>query len=303
MLIGLKILPQPASKVRLAFAGDIMLGRDVAAAHHDGSWEDTLGVLTPYLKDTDIAFANLESPLTLAPLVGGGLDLRAPPEAVHALTAAGFHAVGLANNHALDAGSLGLEETRSNLRDVGIEPLGPLLTPWRVRSNGMNLVWFAFDDTSQALDINTIQNELDVSRDNADLIIVSIHWGSELQPAPNPRQRYVAASLAAVGADIIIGHHPHVIQSVEWVWGDGRGRPTLVVFSLGNALFDQPAPPASRYAAVLLLEAGRTGIGRVCGLLFEVDPRTWNAVPAGTAAVETTTRNIGLNCILQIQNH
>jgi poly-gamma-glutamate synthesis protein (capsule biosynthesis protein) len=302
MLIGVYVLPKPASKIRLAFAGDIMLGRDVAAAHHDGSWEDTLGALTPYLKETDIAFANLESPLTHAPFVGVGLDLRAPPEAVHALTAAGFHAVGLANNHTLDAGSLGVEETRSTLLAAGIEPLGPSKTPWRVRPQGMNLVWFAFDDTSQSLDTNMIQRELDASRDDADLIIVSIHWGSELQPAPNPRQRFLAASLAAAGVDIIIGHHPHVIQSVEWVWGDGRGRPTLVAFSLGNALFDQPAPPASRYAALLLVEAGRTGIGSVCGLAFEVDPRTWDAVPAGTAATNTTTRNLGLNCVLQVQS-
>jgi poly-gamma-glutamate synthesis protein (capsule biosynthesis protein) len=296
MLIGVMVLPQPASKIHLAFAGDVMLGRDVAAAHQRDGWEEVLVVLTPIMAGSDIAFANLESPLTRAPLVDGGLDLRAPPEAVHALDVAGFHVVGLANNHALDAGSLGLEETRSTLHAVGIEPLGPSPTPWKIHSDAMTLIWFAFDDTSHALDPRMIRDVITASRDEADLIIVSVHWGSELQSAPNPRQRSLAATLAEAGADIIIGHHPHVAQSVEWVWGDGRGRPTLVAFSLGNALFDQPSPPASRYAAILLVEASRTGIGRVCASHFEIDPSTWDAKPAGPAAVETTSRNLGLDC-------
>ncbi|MBE9506953.1 MAG: CapA family protein, partial [Chloroflexi bacterium] len=79
----------------------------------------------------------------------------------------------------------------------------------------------------------------------ANVIIVSIHWGGEYQAAPNSRQQAIASSLAGAGADIIIGHGPHVLQRVEWV-GE-----TLVAYSLGNFLFDQPYPADCRQGAIL----------------------------------------------------
>lgn len=99
----------------------------------------------------------------------------------------------------------------------------------------------------------------------------------------------MAGVLAEAGADIIVGHHPHGLQPVEWVWGEGRGRPTLVAYSLGNALFDQGAPPSARYGALLMVDVNRLGVKDVCVIPFQIDPTTWST----SAASSTTAVSIG----------
>ena len=107
----------------LAFVGDVMLGRGVAQAL-EGDWEAAFAAVQLWLAEADLAFANLESPLTtmqsLPSLPPSKHDLRAPREAVAALQVAGFDVVSLANNHALDAGEAGLQETVDVLRASGI---------------------------------------------------------------------------------------------------------------------------------------------------------------------------------------
>ncbi len=273
------ILTLPAGRsAQLIFAGDLMLGRGVAQAHADGDWDQALASITPVLTIADLAFANLESPLTHAPLVAASYDLRASPDVNTILSKAGFDLVSLANNHTFDAGPQGLGDTLQALQSAGILPIGPQETPQLTRVNGLTLAWYAFDDIRQPLDPQKIERLLATDRDRADLQIVSIHWGSEGKTTPNGRQRQLAQALANGGADLIVGHHPHVLQPVEWIWGNGRGRPTLVAFSLGNALFDQGAPPAARYGALLLVSVTPLGMKGVCALPFQIDPSSWNTM-------------------------
>ncbi len=237
----------------LAFVGDVMLGRGVAQAL-DGDWEAAFAGVQPWLARADLAFANLESPLTTAPLLpsspsvgeteGGLYDLRAPPEAVAALRAAGFDVVSLANNHALDAGGVGLAETVATLDAVEIAGVAD----WSPVYQSTNLPIYriiAFDDSLTPLDLEAAAGAVASAAERADVVIVSIHWGGEYQAAPGPRQQAVASALAAAGADLIVGHGPHVLQRVEWV-GE-----TLVAYSLGNFLFDQPYPADCRWGAIL----------------------------------------------------
>ena len=111
--------PADDRSLTLVLVGDVMLGRGVAQAL-DGDWGAAFAEVRPWLggeaQARRLVLANLESPLTALPQLGQGYDLRAPPEAVAALTAGGFDAVSLANNHALDAGPAGLDETASALR-------------------------------------------------------------------------------------------------------------------------------------------------------------------------------------------
>jgi poly-gamma-glutamate synthesis protein (capsule biosynthesis protein) len=283
--------PEPRT-VSLAFAGDVMLGRGVAVAHALDGWATALEYLAPYIAAADIGSANLESPLTDSPLLQPGLDLRAPQEAVEALSSAALSLVSLANNHASDAGAEGLLETRLALASAGLLSVGPEPQPLSLVRNGLRLTWIALDDTTGSLDLSEVHAAVAAARATSDLILVSIHWGSEWDVAASDRQRLVAGVLASSGADIIVGHHPHVVQSIEWVWGAGRGRPTLVAFSLGNALFDQASPPATRIGALLLAEADATGVRRACALPFEVDPRTWTAIPAGLPATTSVARRL-----------
>lgn len=191
---------------------------------------------------------------------GGLYDLRAPPEAVAALQAAGFDVVSLANNHALDAGEAGLAQTIATLETAGITGVvdwetGKLasreigkLVHWSSAYKPTNLPThrlLAFDDSATPLDLEAAAGAVTAAAERANVIIVSIHWGGEYQAAPSSRQQAIARSLAGAGADIIIGHGPHVLQRVEWV-GE-----TLVAYSLGNFLFDQPYPADCRQGAIL----------------------------------------------------
>jgi poly-gamma-glutamate capsule biosynthesis protein CapA/YwtB (metallophosphatase superfamily) len=297
ILLAVAVL-QPGETLTLALTGDVMLGRGVAQSHTQGGWEYTLAALAPCTAEADIAFANLESPLTFAPLIEDTYDLRAPPEASLALLKAGISVVSLANNHILDAGLQGMQDTRRSLRSIEIHPIDSDEGPWMTKVHEQSLSWFAFDDTLRPLEIEKLRIKLKSQRPIADLIVVSIHWGNELATVPNARQRQLAMELATAGADIIIGHHPHVLQPIEWIWGSGRGRPTLVAFSLGNTLFDQVAPPGTRYGAVLLVKIGPAGVESVCALPTQIDPTSWRTIYASPAATEVITRSLRLNCIL-----
>ncbi len=234
--------------VTLVFVGDVMLGRDVAVSL-GGDWADAFRDARPWLAGADLAMANLESPLTRVPFAGGRFDLRAPPEAVNALTSAGFDAVSLANNHALDGGPAGLAETLDTLQRAGIAAAtdpgirgnvrlrsGESVT---LRVRRLRISVLAFLDKDRVLDTEFVAQ----AAAEADLVVVLMHWGAEYYPV-TARQRALARELAAAGADLIVGQGPHVLQPVEKVGG------ALVAYSLGNFLFDQPFPD-TRQGAIL----------------------------------------------------
>jgi poly-gamma-glutamate synthesis protein (capsule biosynthesis protein) len=279
--LAIVLLPPGDNTLTLALTGDVMLGRSVAQARDEGGWEEALATLAPYVGVADLAFANLESPLTDAPLAGAGYDLRGPQEAVLALQSAGFDLVSLANNHALDAGASGLRDTQQALQAAGIDAVGPGVEVLLRRIDGLTLAWLAFDDVLRPLDVEQASGYVASARGRGDVLIVSIHWGVEYQGFPSARQRMLAETLAAAGADLIVGHHAHVLQPVEWIWGEGRGRPTLVIFGLGNALFDQGAPRETRQGVTLLVEIGAAGVRDVQAVPHAIEPGRWQAVPAG----------------------
>lgn len=234
--------PAPPT-LTLAFVGDVMLGRGVAQALN-GDWEAAFVDVRPWLVEADLTFANLESPLTTAPQSVAGYDLRASPESVAALCAAGFDVVSLANNHALNAGQAGLRETVDTLHAAGISAL----PGWQA---GGLVDWspayqfLAFDDSVAPLDLEAATEAVAAAAERPGSVVISIHWGGEYQAAPGPRQQAVARALAEAGAGIIVGHGPHVLQRVEW---EGE---TLVAYSLGNFLFDQLYPVDCRWGAIM----------------------------------------------------
>lgn len=248
MLCALVLLPllggesRPAC-ITLALAGDVMMGRDVAQTLA-GDWAVALEQMTPVLRGADLVLANLESPLTTAPQVATGYDLRAHPQAAPALRTAGFDALSLANNHALDAGPAGLAETAATLRGTGIVALLPGVAHCWTPQGYPSVCVLAFDDSSAPLS-GAIAAAQIADAAWADLTVVSLHWGAEYQAEPTPRQQALARTLANAGADLIFGHGPHVVQRVEKIDG------SLVAYSLGNLLFDQPFLADSRRGAIL----------------------------------------------------
>jgi poly-gamma-glutamate synthesis protein (capsule biosynthesis protein) len=184
----------------------------------------------------------------------------------------------------MDAGEEGLRDALSALHREGIAAVGPDAVPWASSASGLRIRVLAFDDSERDLDVSAAASQVAQQRSYSDLLVVSMHWGSEWEAAPSLRQHDLAASLAAAGADLIVGHGPHVLQEVAWLWGAGRGRPTLVAFSLGNAVFDTTAPPGARRSAVLMVTANGSGVLAVCAIPIELRPIDWDVDPAGEVA-------------------
>ncbi len=281
-------------EVTLALLGDIMLGRGVAAAHRtQESWETALRYLAPHLASADLALANLESPITMAPLIGASFDLRAAPLGLQALAVSGLDLLSVANNHIMDSGQPGLEDTQAALRRAGLTPLGPGLAPvWRT-VNGLRLAFLAFDDVASPVDLDAAVRAVTQAKEQGALPVVSIHWGREFRPGPEARQEQIAQALANAGVVLIWGHHPHVLQPLDWVKGEGRPGPALVAYSLGNALFDQLTPPDARRSALILVRIGATGVKSVKAYPFWIDPSCGCIVEASPGSTDAVLLRLG----------
>jgi len=297
------LFPTPARAdaptARLAFVGDIMLGREIgkAIAAHGAGYP--LDAVIPYLVGADLAFGNLESPLTTAKRVSGGYDLHALPAYGEVVKRAGFDLVALANNHATDHGRDGLAETMKTLDGLGIAWIGAGRNSDQAHAarietiRGLRIAFLAYEGLHATLPATASEagtawlepavavKEIATARAKADLVVVSVHWGVEYQALPTPSQKALAQQMADAGADLIVGHHPHVVEPVEWVQGAGRARPTLVAYSLGNFLFDQGFQDDVMQSAVLQCEVGAGGI--VAFGLLPIQMKPWQVVPADAA--------------------
>jgi poly-gamma-glutamate capsule biosynthesis protein CapA/YwtB (metallophosphatase superfamily) len=267
--------PSPRS-LRLALVGDVMLGRWVGQALCQNGragcdWPAALATLAPVLSGADLALANLESPLTSAPMTRENYDLRASPKSAQALSSAGLDLISLANNHIMDSGAAGLDETQAALRSWKLQAVGPDMDPvWRTFWN-LRIAFLAFQDVRPRMDFNAAADVVRQARKGGSLVVVSIHWGSEYQAGQNARQKEIAQALADAGAALVWGHHPHVLQPVVWLQGAGQPFRTLVAYSLGNALFDQKMLPDTRQSAVLLVTLNNNGVQEVQAVPFEID--------------------------------
>jgi capsule synthesis protein PGA_cap len=227
--------------VRLLFTGDILLSRQVEVEMQRtraSPWAGLDGVF----HDADWVAGNFEGaigPATECIVRGTAPCFAAPPTSAALLAAAGFSAVTIENNHAGDLGPAGRTHSREELRRSGILGLGFDRSPEFMHAGNLTIALIAVttvvaaDGHVQAIPSTTLAQKLRMARTLADLVIVSVHWGLELYDWPTPAQRQEAEWLIDNGADLIVGHHPHVVQAPECV----HGHP--VFFSLGNHVFDQ----------------------------------------------------------------
>lgn len=252
--------------VELIAVGDVMLGRGAADT------AQPLAAVAPWLAVADLTFGNLEAVLVdadtpSATAVTQPIRLHAPTTSVAHLTAAGFDLLSLANNHSLDAGPQGLAATAVRLHTAGVTPLGAgadaaaAYAPHIRHVNGLRLAFLAFNavpqpgDTAadaaqwQRAEWDGARAEWDeahavaavsAARTQADVVIVSMHWGYEYEPQADPAQQTAVTALFAAGADLVLGHHPHVVQALHVQRPDAPGaRTRLAAYSLGNFVFDQ----------------------------------------------------------------
>jgi gamma-polyglutamate biosynthesis protein CapA len=245
--------PPPAPGVRMLLGGDIMLSRYVgrlAREKHDPTWP--LHEVAPLLASADIAFANLESPFSDQ---GHGFDkgmvFHAEPEMIAALKTAGLDVVSTANNHVRDCGGHGIEFTLDLLAKNGILATGTATTAKLAHEGvivarkgvGFGFLGYTFDqsngnhndvdDRVAMMDVDQMIADVTSLGQRADVVIVSMHAGNEYQPSPNTLQQRFARAAIDAGASMVVGHHPHVVQTIE-SYGNG-----VIYYSLGNLVFDQ----------------------------------------------------------------
>lgn len=243
-------LPQSVieeGEVSVILVGDIMLGRTVAStslAKQD--WNYPFLKVAEYLNSSDLVFGNLENPIvSQCPISSAGTVFCALPDALAGLLYAGVDVVSLANNHIGDQGLRGTIETEKHLSEQGIDYTGrgELLVK-EVGNTKFGFLGFNLFNN------NLSQEDLDLIHDSdkmVDVLIVGVHWGVEYTPEPTEIQRVWAAQMVAEGADVIAGHHPHWVQSIDYIDG------SPVYYSLGNFVFDQMWSEPTRRGMVVRL--------------------------------------------------
>jgi poly-gamma-glutamate capsule biosynthesis protein CapA/YwtB (metallophosphatase superfamily) len=233
-----------ADDVRLLFAGDVLLSRQVAVEMRR-TGASPFDSIAPLFADADWSAGNLEGAIgTDADCVAAdrGLCFADADTTPQLLARAHLRAMSVENNHAADAGPVGRDRTRAALDAAGVLGLDFAHSPRFVRVGGITLGVVAVnlvpgaDGVVESVPSVELAQKLRLARTLANVVVVSIHWGTELQEWANASQRAQAEWLVDHGADVVIGHHPHVIQNPECV----HGKP--VFFSLGNDVFDQRYP-------------------------------------------------------------
>lgn len=270
-------LPKRAT---LAAVGDVMLARSVGEAIVTSGPAVPFAGVAAALRGADIAVANLECAISeRGEPAPKGFTFRAPPQAADALLDAGIDVVSLANNHILDYGPDALADTVALLDARGIGHAGAgadsdrARAPVIVTGGGLRvaflsyvdvpLEWRGFDTREWEagagtpgvawLHIGNLAADVAAARKLADVVVVLMHFGFEEQYSPSETQRAQARAAIDAGAALVIGHHSHVLQPVEW-YGNG-----LIAYSLGNFVFDGWDNPSNE-TAILFAELSDEGV-------------------------------------------
>ena len=268
--------PHELAKVTFAVAGDVIPHEPVrAAADAAGGgvegWGSLFSEVNDVFKGADFGFVNMETPVAPAHSKGSKpFMFDAPPELPEALKANGIKIVSFANNHVMDQGWAGFAETREHLKEVGLQfvgsgdSAGQTWQPSVVEANGIKVGWLGMtrwlngnrnpdkDDQphvnffpypgesggAPGADEARVLEAVKAAKARCDLLVISVHWGTEYATAPRPEDVAMAHRMLDAGASVIVGHHPHVLQPIE-TYTTLDGRMGVIFYSLGNFLSNQ----------------------------------------------------------------
>jgi poly-gamma-glutamate synthesis protein (capsule biosynthesis protein) len=262
-------LAYSSDSLKIILTGDILLDRGVRRVieHHGVDHLFSDGIDSVF-RSAQVVVGNLECPATKieAPVFKRYI-FRAEPEWLTALQKHGITHLNLANNHSIDQGREGLIDTKKNITSAGMTPLGagenmieasePVLLAseprniWLIPSLRLALENYAYLTDKPCVSQEPIDSLLSRvyhlrQTDSTAVIIVSLHWGGEHTLQPVARQRLDAHQLILAGADAIICHHTHTLQTIETF----RGK--MIYYSIGNFIFDQQKPLNSKACIVSL---------------------------------------------------
>lgn len=236
--------------------GDIMMDRGVEGKIKklDKNYNFSFDLIRDYLRSADLVFANLEGSISnVGSDTGKKYSFRFEPDVADALAYAGIDIVSLANNHMLDWGRQSLCETTKHLDTVDVKYVGAGCTskqaeqPYITKIGNTTIAFLAYTEFyigAHAVSDTPGMSEWNMSKiierithlkndSNVDIVMISMHWGAEYQNRATDNQVLLGQQLIDGGADVVIGHHPHVDQEIER-YSDG-----WIIYSLGNFVFDQ----------------------------------------------------------------
>lgn len=259
----------------IVFTGDVLLDRGVRPwiERHDAAY--VFKDVSPVFRQADAVVINLECPLTdTATPLNKQFIFRGDTRWADGLRQSGITHATMANNHTNDQGRRGIADTYHALQAADITPLGyghtreeqlnpTVIAKGNIRVALFNAVLFPLENWQY------IEGQPDIcqpsvkrlsdhirqykTRHPDTYIVTVVHWGTEFQPHPNLQQRYDARRLAEAGTDVLIGHHPHVLQDEE------RLGNSTIFYSLGNFVFDQ-SHPDTRRSMMVVADFSGTGV-------------------------------------------
>ena len=301
------VASKPNDTLTMSMVGDIMMGRYVEEVTDSHGFDYLFRYMKPYFNASDYVSGNYEHPALAKDVskyeeADTAIRLNSYGNGVEAVKDAGFSVMTLANNHMMDFEEQGLVDTIDQFENADMDYVGVGSNITKAKENinyqdvkGVRVATLGFTDVygkdavaknNQAGLLNSnpdllfemIGNAKDAKKGNADLVVVNMHWGQEYATSATGRQTELAKAVIDAGADIIIGHHPHVVQSFD-MYKDG-----IIFYSLGNFIFDQGWTRTKDSAMVQyhLNENGQATIDVVPLLIKEATPR-----PA-TSSIDTS---------------
>jgi len=263
--------PEPPPTLLVKAVGDIVPGTNYPTNRLHPRGVQLFQAVRPLLQGADVVFGNLETTLTRSRQPAKDTSrpnvyaFRTPPEYADLMEQMGFDALSVANNHAFDFGQAGFQDTVRHIQEEGITAVGVSGNPVFTEHNGLRVAWFGYSHTGRSgtslLDLNAARRAIAAAENQADITIVSFHGGAEGTAAQHTRDRtelfygenrgsVVQFARGAVnsGADLVLGHGPHVPRAMELYNGK------LIAYSLGNFMGYRTLSTAGPLAYSLVLE-------------------------------------------------
>ncbi|MFH1956676.1 MAG: CapA family protein, partial [Patescibacteria group bacterium] len=255
-------------EIVLGFTGDIMLNRgveNVIKKYGNNDFSFPFKFVSEKLNEFDLLFGNLEGPISdKGEDLGSSYSFRMDTRVASALNSAGFDIVSLANNHIGDWGKEAMVDTLSWLKKENIVGVGLGLNEAEaynykiLETKGIEIAFLAFSDfgnnyleakgdNSGIAIINSEKMKTAVKKaeENSDLVVVSLHFGNEYEIEPNYSQKNISRQAIDWGANLVVGHHPHILQPIE------KYKNGYIAYSLGNFVFDQDFAKETNHGGIL----------------------------------------------------
>lgn len=247
------LYPQDGQEVKIISVGDVFIHKSILNSVYNAedksyNFAFCFEQIKPYLDSVDLGTAWFGGVLdTIGPYTGYPC-FKTPKELAYTLKNAGFDIL-FRTNHTLDYGFKGLKTTTKILKDTGLVQIGAYITEEESKEihifekNGIRIAFLSYTYGMneipipkpwmiKLIDLEEIKKDIDKAKPVCDFIIVALHFGIEYERFPNKQQKRLVRQIAEMGADMIIGSHPHVIQPVEVIELDERK--IFVAYSLGN---------------------------------------------------------------------